>query len=183
MGASAFGGNAFWGDQPITMGALDATEYNQNASSVREYCYAEDKNQRFRPQMEDTNCIVDKVAGDNTCGLFCIFDGHGGKQVSEYCAERFPTEIRKELQKQPADLCKTLTDVFAKIDRELQLIDSAGCGSTACVAITRKEGSHNVLYVANLGDTRAVLSKGGVAERLSVDDRCDNPDEIQRIKN
>jgi len=71
-----------------------------------------------------------------------------------------------------------LTDVFAKVDRELQLIDSAGCGSTACVVITRKEGSHNVVYVANLGDTRAVLSKQGVAERLSVDDRCDNPDEI-----
>jgi serine/threonine protein phosphatase PrpC len=27
-----------------------------------------------------------------------------------------------------------------------------------------------------------VLSKGGVAERLSIDDRCDNPDEIARIK-
>lgn len=27
-----------------------------------------------------------------------------------------------------------------------------------------------------------MLSKGGVAERLSIDDRCDNPDEIARIK-
>jgi serine/threonine protein phosphatase PrpC len=38
------------------------------------------------------------------------------------------------------------------------------------------------LYVANSGDTRAVLSKGGQAERMSIDDKCDNPDEIQRIK-
>ena len=43
------------------------------------------------------HCIVDKLGGDPNCGLFAIFDGHGGKQVSEYCAERFPIECRKEL--------------------------------------------------------------------------------------
>lgn len=79
-------------------------------------------------------------------------------------------------------MCKTITDVFAKIDKELKLIDADGCGSTACCVITRKEGSANVLYVANIGDTRAVLSKGGTAERMSIDDRCDNPDEQARIK-
>jgi len=41
---------------------------------------------------------------------------------------------------------------------------------------------HNVLYVANVGDTRAVLSKSGQAERMSVDDKCDNIDEQIRIK-
>lgn len=39
-----------------------------------------------------------------------------------------------------------------------------------------------MLYVANIGDTRCVLSKGGNAERLTVEDRCDNPDEVSRIK-
>jgi len=61
-----------------------------------------------------------------------------------------------------------------QLDNELRLLDSDGCGSTACVAIVRKEGVHKVLYVANSGDTRAVLSKGGQAERLSIDDKCDN---------
>ena len=52
------------------------------------------------------NCIVDKVVpNDPSSGLFSIFDGHGGRQVSDYCAERFPLEIRKELMKNPADLC------------------------------------------------------------------------------
>jgi len=46
---------------------------------VKEYAYDEDKNLRFRPHMEDTNCMVDKVNGDASCGLFAIFDGHGGK--------------------------------------------------------------------------------------------------------
>lgn len=48
--------------------------------------------------------------------------------------------------------------------------------------MVRREGLHNVLYVANVGDTRAVLSKSGQAERLSVDDKCDNIDEQIRIK-
>lgn len=59
----------------------------------------------------------------------------------------------------------------------MRLIDADGCGSTACVAIVRREGVYNVLYVANIGDTRAVLSKSGQAERMSVDDKCDNIDE------
>ena len=90
--------------------------------------------------------------------------------------------MRKEMMKNPADLCQPLTDVFIRLNNELRLIDSDGCGSTACVAIVRKEGHANVLYVANIGDTRAVLSKSGTAERLSVDDKCDNPDENARVK-
>ena len=49
--------------------------------------------------MEDTYCHLDKVAGDPTCGLFGVFDGHGGKHVSEHCAEMFPVEMKKELGK------------------------------------------------------------------------------------
>jgi len=42
-------------------------------------------------------CIVDKVANDPSCGMFALFDGHGGRQVSEHCADRFPVEVRKEM--------------------------------------------------------------------------------------
>ena len=109
-----FGGGSIFGN---SSGGLvkDSGEFNASASSVREYAYEEDKNMRFRPQMEDTYCIVDKAGGDTSCGVFCIFDGHGGKQVSDHCAERFPTELRKEIQKGPADLHKPLTDIFAKV--------------------------------------------------------------------
>lgn len=74
--------------------------------------------------------------------MFAIFDGHGGKQVSDHCADRFPVEIRKEMAKGPSDVCSVLTSVFAKIDNELRLVDADGCGSTACVAMVRKEGVH-----------------------------------------
>ena len=38
------------------------------------------------------------------------------------------------------------------------------------------------MYVANIGDSRAVLSRNGKAERITVEDRCDNIDEQMRIK-
>jgi serine/threonine protein phosphatase PrpC len=55
------------------------------------------------------------------------------------------------------------------------MLDSDHCGSTAVVAIVRREINHNVLYVANAGDSRAVLSKNGTAERLSIDHKASDP--------
>ena len=46
-------------------------------------------------------------------------------------------------------------------------MDAENTGSTACVCIVRKEFGHNYVYVANVGDTRAVLSKNGIAKRMS----------------
>ena len=68
--------------------------------------------------------------------------------------------------------------MFEKIDYEIRLIDSDGCGSTACVCLVRKEANNKVVYCANIGDSRAVLSKSGKADRFSIDDKCDNPDEV-----
>ena len=46
------------------------------------------------------------------------------------------------MAKGPSDVCNVLNTVFGKIDNELRLVDSDGCGSTACVAVVRKEGAH-----------------------------------------
>ena len=64
---------------------------------MKEYAQTEDQNERFRPQMQDTYCHVDKAANDPTCGIFGVFDGHGGLTVSEHCAVMFPIELGKAI--------------------------------------------------------------------------------------
>lgn len=43
------------------------------------------------------------------------------------------------------------------------------------------ESAHRVLYVANVGDTRAVLSRNGVEDRLTIDHRLSEQAEYDRI--
>ncbi len=69
------------------------------------------------------------------------------------------------------------------MDNELKMLDSDQAGSTACVCIFRQEFGHKVLYSANVGDTRSILSKSGMAERLSQDHKPSDKSEYDRIKN
>lgn len=41
---------------------------------------------------------------------------------------------------------------------------------------------NKVVYSANLGDTRAVLSKNGIAERMTYDHRATDYSEIERVR-
>ncbi|KAG6830170.1 hypothetical protein H0H92_001899 [Tricholoma furcatifolium] len=42
--------------------------------------------------------------------------------------------------------------------------------------------ARRVLYTANAGDSRIVLSRGGIAERLTYDHKVSDPQEIKRVK-
>jgi len=124
--ASSFGGFGLGtaakptANAPASGGAGFAQEVGfhiENCSSVKEYAYTEDKNRQFRPQMEDTCCHKDKLCNDQTCGLFAVFDGHGGRQVSEHCSETFALELKKEMQINSSDMYKVFENVFQKIDK------------------------------------------------------------------
>ena len=69
-----------------------------------------------------------------------------------------------------------------QIDNELRLIDADNCGSTACVAVVRQEMGQRVVYVANVGDTRAVMSKNGLSERMSYDHKGLDQAEVDRVR-
>ena len=105
-----------------------------------------------------------------------------------------PEELKKEIAKTSGDLSHSIESIFLRViiyhtywklqlDNELRLLDSDVTGSTACLAIVRQEFGHRILYIANVGDTRAVLSKNGVAERMSQDHKATDEAEINRIKN
>jgi protein phosphatase len=77
-----------------------------------------------------------------------------------------------------------ITRVLSKTDDQLKLVGASDTGSTCCLAYIREEGMQKkkTCYVANLGDTRAVLSIDGTAKRVSVDHKPTTQSEIERIK-
>ena len=59
--------------------------------------------------------IKDKACNDPNCGIFAVFDGHGGRQVADHCAERVGEELKKEIMKTPGDLSLAIEQVFLKV--------------------------------------------------------------------
>lgn len=68
------------------------------------------------------------------------------------------------------------------MDDQLKFVGAQEIGATCCFTLIRKEQNARRLYVANLGDTRAVLNLDGKAMRLTVDHKATDPDEQMRVK-
>ncbi|KAK3002150.1 hypothetical protein RJ639_021190 [Escallonia herrerae] len=115
--------------------------------------------------------------------FYGVYDGHGGSRVARACRDRLHWLLVKEVEGEEVevDWDKVLVASFGKMDEEV-VVDggavSASVGSTAVVAVVGAE----VVVVANCGDSRAVLSRGGVAVALSSDHKPDRPDELSRIE-
>jgi len=55
--------------------------------------------QGWRRDQEDAHITIADVGEEFAgCGLFCVFDGHGGKAVSSFCKSRFTDELRQFTQ-------------------------------------------------------------------------------------
>ncbi|XP_066370742.1 probable protein phosphatase 2C 56 isoform X1 [Miscanthus floridulus] len=133
-----------------------------------------------RSTMEDCYDIkLTKIDGQPV-NLFGVFDGHGGNLAAEYLKEN----LLKNLMKHPEFLTDTklaISRTFLETDGDIiETISSSfrDDGSTALAAVLI--GNH--LYVANVGDSRAVASKGGKAVPLSKDHKPNRTEERKRIQ-
>lgn len=162
--------------------------YNPSARSVKEYSYKEDANKDCRDYMEDFCKIVDKFNNDDSKGLFCLYDGHGGIQPVNYVKERLPEVFSKFLRESVNTVEKALIYTFQKLDDELKLFsESQNVGTTACVVYFQTEkdiviGSKRMLYCGNVGDTRALLITTKEVKRLTYDHKCSDQSEADRIR-
>jgi len=162
--------------------------YNPAAKSVKEYAYKENANRFFREYMEDFCKIIDKYNNDNSKGLFCLYDGHGGSQPVNYVKDRLPEVFSKFLKESSNTVEKALLFTFQKIDDELKLFkESENVGTTACIIYFQKEneiltGHKRILYCANVGDTRALLITSKEVKRLTYDHKCTDESEAERIR-
>uniref|UniRef100_K3YTH0 protein-serine/threonine phosphatase n=1 Tax=Setaria italica TaxID=4555 RepID=K3YTH0_SETIT len=134
-----------------------------------------------RATMEDFYDVKLTEIDGQAVSLFGVFDGHGGSRAAEYLKEH----LFENLLKHPEFLTDTklaISETYQKTDTDFLESEASAFrddGSTASTAVL--VGDH--LYVANVGDSRAVISKAGKAMALSEDHKPNRIDERKRIEN
>jgi serine/threonine protein phosphatase PrpC len=154
--------------------------YPRNTVELKLFCGA-GRTRGKRNYMEDVDFVFSsiKINDQRSISVFGVLDGHGGKECSQFCADDIPVRVAANMRN-GSSCPEALYKAFLESDQEcLESGASGDAGSTANVAVYDQQ--HNVLYVANAGDTRAVLSRGGVAMDLSYDRKGTDPEEIARV--
>ncbi|CAI9092530.1 OLC1v1027790C1 [Oldenlandia corymbosa var. corymbosa] len=124
--------------------------------------------------------------GSGKYDFFGVYDGHGGSRVAHACSDRLHRLLAEIVTQEErggsgvVDWEKVMLECFEKMDEEVNRNGAAVAtmGSTAVVAVVGDQE----LVVANCGDSRAVLRRGGVAVPLSSDHKPDRADELERIE-
>lgn len=118
------------------------------------------------------------------CCCDCSDDGHGGAQTSRFLRENSYAEFEKQLEK-TRDPKQAFEKAFEKLDKDyidqcLKNPRKAGLFAGSCAVALYFDCVKNCMWVANLGDSRAVL--GNVEEsgwvetvELTTDHRCAHP--------
>jgi serine/threonine protein phosphatase PrpC len=136
------------------------------------------QNQGSRKYMEDEFILVPKFYKD--FDLAAVFDGHGGSYVSEFCAKNIQTVLLRCINQSNGNIRKALVQCFHDLDDELDVTKSRSTGSTCLVILC---DGKNQMWVANAGDSRAVMSKSkSSCIILSKDHKPDFPAERKRIE-
>jgi len=151
---------------------------------------AMEENSCHRNYMEDTHRVIDPLSHEGgrssevTWGLFAVYDGHGGRQEADYCQSRMHEILLGELRDQGGgrSVEDALVASFKKVDGQLAMLGAWSSGCTATVALAHRNASGALtLYVANVGDSRAILVNGSTVRRVSYDHRASDPREKERI--
>lgn len=162
------------------------------------YCYVSQRG--YYPQSphkanQDSYLVCENVGGDTGTHLFGVFDGHGetGDACSFFAADKFPTCLEKQLASvggakafEEEGMEKIFVKSFIDTNRLLRRaknIDDSLSGTTG-ITVTVKG---DVLYVANVGDSRAIIGSTDrdgkmFASSLSNDQTPFRKDERERLK-
>jgi serine/threonine protein kinase/serine/threonine protein phosphatase PrpC/CRP-like cAMP-binding protein len=147
-----------------------------------------------------------EMHGGSPMAMFGVFDGHNGESTAEYLVQRFPVALGASAPF-PSQLRSALTSAASTVDNEymdlaerfhlsdgatgtLVLFELVSSGeltaSASSPAASRQAASEGGKFIrvtcANVGDSRAVLCRRGVAVELSKDHKCTRPDERRRIE-
>ena len=168
-------------EEKISNDILDSYYVENNSSLIKDLAYKENANSRYRDYMEDKGKSILNFNSSENNALICLFDGHGGQEVSKFLQENIAKFWLEILPLNQDNYGNKIKSVFLNLDQKLKENHFYQVGSTGCIVYLTIENSQKILYCANVGDTRAVLIKNNKGVRLTYDDRASDPKEHERI--
>lgn len=138
--------------------------------------------QGWRVSMEDAHTVLPTLPGGDhsDTSYFGVFDGHGGRKVANFASLNLHKYITKSREYTSGKIKSALEFAFLDIDKDMSTdrdIIEEMSGSTAVIVLIKE----NILYCANVGDSRAVACVDGMAAPLSEDHKPTAPGETSRI--
>lgn len=161
--------------------------WNSGDPVIRSFSVREDLNKsgmrrsKKKVQQEDQFVAEFPFAADQFKGLFCVFDGHGGKE----CAIEAKTYFPKIFLDQIGDLSnlenasKAFVETYLATDQQLKEFEYMGTTATT-VFVWQYQGSR-YLQAANVGDSTAYLFYENNLIQLTKDHKPGDPDERERL--
>lgn len=183
-------------NKPFRLSIGDQILVSKTCLAVNRYEYGRVANIGGRQTMEDTNAIIqdfqlERLNAHAPQSYFAVYDGHGGASASQYVAKNLHVNLKQDMQKMLntyEEDCTTeqldalvhdvLKSCFQRTDDAIIHTDTGKPGSTATTVMILGRR----MYIANVGDSRTIMSKAGKAIRLTNDQKPTRPDETQRIK-
>ena len=140
-----------------------------------------------RNQNEDKHNIILNINRKNKnikdINFLSVYDGHGGKLVSDFLHKNLPYYFLNKKTNYPLKK-EYVNKVYNHIQTSLRNKHkdySYNSGSTCLVAINFKKDNSQYINVINTGDSRCVLCRNNFAIALSKDHKPHWPEENTRI--
>ena len=150
--------------------------HGSEAESISKIKWGLSTRQGKRPFMEDRH----SVESLDNLHFFGVYDGHGGTGAAEFVKEHLHENFFKA---KGETIEERLTSVFLKTDKDFlddPLFKNDKSGTTVVVAVV--DTSTNKLFIANTGDSRAIVIREDKVLLTTEDHKPDTPSERKRIE-
>ena len=191
----------------------DENEYTiKQCSCVKEYSIKKYHNVPYHISLTCDLFALDRFDTKLTDGLFGIFDGINGDEVSTYLRQNLPNLFQRmvhfnpkkvfpyhppgtKLDKKVGGLGTSIESIFLKLflklDDDIKIMNCLDVGATACIVYLAEEEDEltgfkqkkKVIYCAFLGDVQCILISKTKVRKLTKIHNIKNEDERKRIEN
>eukprot|EP01117_Protostelium_nocturnum_P005600 TRINITY_DN2021_c0_g1_i3.p1 TRINITY_DN2021_c0_g1~~TRINITY_DN2021_c0_g1_i3.p1 ORF type:complete len:369 (+),score=109.56 TRINITY_DN2021_c0_g1_i3:651-1757(+) len=133
-------------------------------------------------EMKGSSEALTQIEEKSNYAFFAIYDGHGGNEAADFLASKLHESIVKD-PNFDKDTEGAISRGFQSTEAELhslynQKLLNEKVGTTACVAIIKDQH----LYIANVGDSAAILCTKGQPIRLTNPHTPKNFEEKNRVE-